>query len=216
MPYITRGGRRGRLVALTFDDGPGAITPALLATLRRTRAPATFFPLGSAAQANPAVARAERRGLFALGSHTRSHPRLPDLAPQGQRAEIAGGADAVESATGRRPRLFRPPYGEWNDATLAATRRDRALMVFWTHSSYDWRTLDADAITRRVLRLAEPGAIFLLHDAGGATRQPTLEAVPRIVRGLRRRGYRLVTVPRMLRDAPPERRPPRPPSPYPG
>ena len=216
MPYITRGGRRGKLIALTFDDGPGAITPALLETLRRLRAPATFFPLGAAALSDPALARTEERGLFRTGSHTRAHARLTTLDPAGQQAEVASGADAVAATTGKRPRLFRPPYGAWDEATVRAARRERALIVFWTVSSYDWRTLDADAITRRVLRLAEPGAIVLLHDAGGTTRQPTLEAVPRIVQGLRRRGYRLVTVPRLLRDAPPERRPPRPPSPYPG
>ena len=204
------------MVALTFDDGPGSVTPALLAELRRLRAPATFFQLGGQVQSNPALALAEHRKPFAVGSHTSSHARLTTLGPAAQTAEVTGGADAIEANSGRRPRLFRPPYGAWDDATLAAARRNRALVVFWTFSSYDWRSLDADRITRRVLRLAEPGAIILLHDAGGATRQPTLDAVPRVIRGLRRRGFRLVTVPRLLRDAPPERRPPRPPNPYPG
>ena len=216
MPYVTRGGRRGRMIALTFDDGPGPLTPAFLAELRRLRAPATFFQLGGQVQSNPALALAEHGRPFAVGSHTISHARLTTLDAAAQQAEIAGGADAIEANSGRRPRLFRPPYGAWDAATLAAARRDRALVVFWTHSIYDWKLLDADRITRRALRLAEPGAILLLHDAGGSTRQPTLEALPRVVRGLRRRGYRLVTVPRLLRDAPPERRPPRPPSPYPG
>jgi peptidoglycan/xylan/chitin deacetylase (PgdA/CDA1 family) len=89
-------------------------------------------------------------------------------------------------------------------------------MVLWTYSAYDWKHPDSDYIARRVLRLARPGAIVLMHDAGGVTRVPTLQALPRIVHGLRSRGYRLVTVPRLLRDAPPERRSPRPSSPYPG
>ena len=215
-PWVTRGGERGRMVALTFDDGPGPITPALLAELRRLRAPATFFQVAGSARANPGLARTEAEKPFAFGSHTASHARLTRLGRAGQQAEITGGADAVAAAAGHEPRMFRPPYGAYDDNTLAILRRERALMVLWTFSSYDWKHPDADYIARRVLRLARPGAIVLMHDAGGTTRVPTLQALPSIVAGLRRKGSRLVTVPRLLRDAPPRRRPPRPPSPYPG
>src|SRR5687767_4050988 len=56
-PWLLRGGTKGRMIALTFDDGPGPITPALLAELRRLKAPATFFPIGSDAAANPDLAQ---------------------------------------------------------------------------------------------------------------------------------------------------------------
>ena len=214
-PWISRGGRRGRLVALTFDDGPGPITPALLAGLRRRRVPATFFQVADLVHAHPDLARAAQRPPFAVGSHTASHPYLSKLGPAAQRREIEGGAAAIEAAGGRYPRLFRPPYGHWNDATVRAARRNRMLMVFWSVSSRDWIHPDPRVIARRVVSRVRPGAIVLMHDFGGVTREPTLQAVPIIVRALRRKGYRFVTVPRMLRDAPPERRPARPPSPYP-
>ena len=215
-PWVLRGGTRGRLIALTFDDGPGPVTPALLASLRRLKAPATFFQVANQVQQTPELAQEEGAGPFAAGSHTISHARLSTLGPDAQESEIVGGARAVAQATGHKPRLFRPPYGAYDDATLRVLRREQALMVLWTYSAYDWKHPDADYIADRVLRLARPGAIVLMHDAGGFTRAPTLKALPRIVRGLRRRGYRLVTVPRLLRDAPPEHRPPRPRSPYPG
>jgi peptidoglycan/xylan/chitin deacetylase (PgdA/CDA1 family) len=215
-PWVLRGGSEGRLIALTFDDGPGPITSRLLTELKRLGAPATFFQVGRQAQGSRALAREESARPFAFGSHTTSHARLSLLGPAAQQAEIAGGHHAVTSAAGRGSRLFRPPYGAYDDATLRVLRRERALMVLWTFSAYDWKHPDADYIARRVLRLARPGAIVLMHDAGGVTRVPTLQALPRIVHGLRRRGYRLVTVPRLLRDAPPEHRSPRPRSPYPG
>lgn len=214
-PYVSRGSRRGRLVALTFDDGPGPVTPALLTELRRLDVPATFFQVGELVHAHPAVAGATRRRPFAVGSHTASHPYLSKLGPAEQAREIEAGAQAIAAAGGRYPRLFRAPYGHWNDATVDALRRNRMLMVFWSVSSRDWRHPDPEVIADRVVRRAHPGAIVLLHDFGGLTREPTLRAVPLIVRRLRRKGYRFVTVPRLLRDAPPERRPPRPPSPYP-
>ena len=215
-PWVTRGGRGGRLIALTFDDGPAAITPALLAELRRLRAPATFFPIGSDALSRPDLTRAVARPPYAVGSHTSTHARLTTLGLGAQQQQILGGRRSVARTVGGGPRMFRPPYGAYDDSTLRILRAERTLMVLWTFSAYDWKHPDADYITRRVLRLARPGAIVLMHDGGGTTRAPTLRAVPRMVRGLRRRGYRLVTVPRLLRDAPPERRPPRPRSPYPG
>ena len=215
-PWVTRGSRRGRLIALTFDDGPAAITPALLAELRRLKAPATFFPIGSDALSSPDLTRAEARPPFAIGSHTATHARLTTLSPGAHARQVLGGRRSIARSAGGGPRLFRPPYGAYDDRTLRILREERTLMVLWTFSAYDWKHPDTDYIERRVLRLARPGAIVLMHDGGGSTRVPTLRAVPGIVTGLRRRGYRLVTVPRLLRDAPPERRPPRPRSPYPG
>ena len=214
-PYISRGSARGKLVALTFDDGPGPITPALMGELRRLRAPATFFQVADLVHSNPGVARRTQDRPFAVGSHTISHPYLSRLPFDAQRREIEGGAAAIEATRGRYPKLFRPPYGHWNDDTVKAVKRARMLMVFWSVSSRDWLISDPDALARRVIRLTRPGGIVLMHDFGGVTREPTLQAVPIIVRGLRRKGYRFVTVPRLLRDAPPERRPPRPPRPYP-
>jgi peptidoglycan/xylan/chitin deacetylase (PgdA/CDA1 family) len=213
--YVSRGSRRGRRVALTFDDGPGPMTPALMAELRRLRVPATFFQVGGMVQSSPALARSALDRPFALGSHTRSHPYLDRLPPASQEREIRDGATAVQAASGRHPRLFRPPYGHWNDHTVRAVKRARMLAVFWSVSSRDWLISDPDVLARRVVRLVRPGGIVLMHDFGGVTREPTLRAVPIIVRELRRRGYRFVTVPRLLRDAPPTRRPPRPPMPYP-
>ena len=88
-------------------------------------------------------------------------------------------------------------------------RRNRMLMVLWSVDSQDYRQPGARAIVRRVLNGAHPGAIVLMHDAGGA-RSQTVAALPEIVRKLRHRGYRLVTVPQLLRDDPPPRGQPLP------
>jgi peptidoglycan-N-acetylglucosamine deacetylase len=89
------------------------------------------------------------------------------------------------------------------------------LMVLWSVTSRDWTAPGEDAIVAKVIREVRPGGIVLLHDFGGLTREPTLRAVPRIVRALRHKGYRFVTVPEMMRKAPPRHRPPRPAAPYP-
>jgi peptidoglycan/xylan/chitin deacetylase (PgdA/CDA1 family) len=78
-------------------------------------------------------------------------------------------------------------------------------MVLWSISSRDWTLPGTRQIAHRVITQARPGAIVLMHDAGGANRSQTIAAIPTIVRTLRARGYRLVTVPQMMRLAPPPR-----------
>ena len=89
----------------------------------------------------------------------------------------------------------------WNATTLALLHRYRMLMVLWTVDTSDYRRPGVKAIVNAALAGARPGAIILLHDAGG-DRSQTVKALPRIIAGLRRRHYRLVTVPRLLLDNP--------------
>jgi peptidoglycan/xylan/chitin deacetylase (PgdA/CDA1 family) len=89
----------------------------------------------------------------------------------------------------------------WDAATLKLLRHYRMLMVLWTVDTNDYRRPGVKAIVKVALSGAKPGAIILLHDAGG-DRSQTVAALPKIVAGLRRRHYRLVTVPRLLLDNP--------------
>jgi peptidoglycan/xylan/chitin deacetylase (PgdA/CDA1 family) len=196
MAWVARGGTARREVALTFDDGPGPFTAPVIDALQRLHAPATFFTLRGPR---------DYGGRFAGGDHSRTHARLDRLPAARQREEIG------------RARLFRPPYGTFDKATLRILRHRHELMVLWDVDSEDYAGLGAQAIAARVVRLARPGSIVLLHDGGG-DRSQTLAAIPAIVRGLRARHLRPVTVPRLLRDAPPPRHqvkpwPPRPEAP---
>ena len=99
------------------------------------------------------------------------------------------------------PRMFRPPYGSFNQTTLSILRRMKMLMVLWTVDTNDYRQPGVPAIVSSVLSGARPGAIVLMHDAGG-TRTETVAALPQIINGLRAKGYTLVTVPKLLLDNP--------------
>ncbi|HEX8073731.1 MAG TPA: polysaccharide deacetylase family protein [Thermoleophilaceae bacterium] len=205
MPFVVSGGGRRREIALTFDDGPGPYTPEVLRVLRRLHVHATFFEVGSMERwFHASTARAIREG-HAVGDHTESHPQLAGLRRRAQRAEIVGQERWLARLGLPRPRLFRPPYGSLNRATLDVLRDRRMLMVLWSVDSEDYRRPGAGAIVRKVLRGARPGAIVLMHDAGGP-RSQTVAALPTIVRRLRRRRYKLVTVPQLMLDDPPRRR----------
>jgi peptidoglycan-N-acetylglucosamine deacetylase len=201
-PFITEGGRVRRDVALTFDDGPSEWTPRIAAELRRLHAPATFFEIGNQVPDLAATTRRLARLGFVVGDHTETHPPLAHHRHGFQAYQVRRSARFIQRAGAPYPRLFRPPYGSFNDTTLRVLREYRMLMVLWTADTEDYAMPGVRHIVGAALAQLRPGAIILMHDGGGDRRQ-TLASLPLIVAALRARGYRLVTVPRMLADDPP-------------
>ena len=203
VPYVAIAGRRKREVALTFDDGPGPYTAEVVRTLKRLHAPGTFFQVGRTEHYfTDAEEVARREPLVTVGVHTLDHRRMDRLSRADQAAQIDQDTAILTAAGNPQPTLFRPPYGAYDRTTLELLSERNMTMVLWSVDSKDYERPGVDAIVTRVLSDVRPGAIVLMHDAGGE-RSQTIEALPRIVLGLRQRHYTLVSVPRLLRDAPP-------------
>ncbi len=208
-PYIVRGSRRSKEVALTFDDGPGPTTAALVRYLVSNGVPATFFLVGNAIAERPGIVLKQHEAGFALGTHTQSHARLGSKSSADQSAQILGAADRITRITGHAVKLFRPPYGSFDANTLAILRAERILMVLWNVDTKDYSARSSKPVVYTALSGARAGTIVLMHDGPGA-RPKTLAAVRKIVPALRRKGYRLVSLPELLRDDPPPRNQPAP------
>jgi peptidoglycan/xylan/chitin deacetylase (PgdA/CDA1 family) len=200
-PYVRVAGTQHRELALTFDDGPGPYTPDVISILTRHRVPATFFEVGVLERYFHASTAAIVARGWAIGDHTEAHAPMSRLSAAAQQAQLLEDAGVIGQYGARFPRLFRPPYGLWNDTTLGLLHRYRMLMVLWTVDTADYRRPGMAAIVHAVVAGARPGAIILMHDAGG-DRSETVAALPKIIGALHARGYRLVTVPRLLLDNP--------------
>jgi peptidoglycan-N-acetylglucosamine deacetylase len=208
-PAIVRevdvGGRA--LIALTFDDGPGDCTPAILDLFGRHGARATFFCLGERVRGRePVLQRALAEGHEA-GNHLFSHRHPNALSDDEIREEILRTVAEIERATGARATLLRPPYGE-EPERVAAVGAEVGLgpVVVWSIDPEDWKAPPASAIVQQVLDEARPGAIVDLHDGWGRTpgsRQPTVQALERLLPELALRGFELVTVSELLDAARP-------------
>lgn len=203
-PFVRIAGSRRREIALTFDDGPGPYTPAILAALALAHAPATFFEVGFMLRWFHASTSAMVANGDPIGDHTELHRPMSTLSLGDQRNELLDQAAVISQAGAPFPRLFRPPYGVYNANTLGLLHKYGMLMVMWTVDSGDYLRPGVESIVQTVVAGARPGAIILMHDAGG-DRQETVAALPEIIKALRARGYRLVTVPRLLLDDPPPR-----------
>lgn len=196
------GGRSRRLVALTLDDGPSIYTARdVLPVLGARHARATFFVLGRHIAGFSSVILKEL-GHGALGDHTWNHASLPGLNRLAIKAELGDTQHQLQQLTGRPVRLFRPPYGAHNANIDRQVRAYGMLEVMWTLDSHDWKGLSAAAITKRVADNVRPGSIVLMHDIQPAA----VHALPKLVRALHHRGFRLVSVPELLALDPPSLR----------
>lgn len=196
MGQLAEGGRR---VALTFDDGPNPdTTPAVLDALRAANVRATFFLLGRHVDRWPDLVRRARAEGHEVANHGYAHRKLTYRSPAYVRDDIAGGTAAIERATGTRPRYFRAPHGFRSPWVGAIARGFGQRVVGWTLGVWDTALPGSDVIAARTIAGARPGAIILLHDGDGydplGDRRQTAAALPRIIDGLRGRGFDLVTL----------------------
>jgi peptidoglycan-N-acetylglucosamine deacetylase len=190
-PAVSAGAGRNRDVALTFDDGPSLTqTPAILATLDRFHAHATFFEEGRHVRGREALMNLILAEGDEIGNHSYHHPEYPGY------GELAATDSRIRAATGFEPCLFRPPYGLIDPMVAAAARRARLETVLWSLDSGDDHHPGVAAIRATVLAGTRPGAIVLMHDGGHHPQ--TVRALPGVIRGLRARGFRLVTVTALL------------------
>jgi peptidoglycan-N-acetylglucosamine deacetylase len=184
-------------VALTFDDGPGAVTPAILAVLRERGAAATFNLLGARVRHGaPLVRRAVADG-HELGVHAWRRHRDVSRKPVRAWGEIARARATIEAVAGVRPRVFRPPYGLASRRLALAARTLGLLTVTWDVDPRDFAEPGAEVIRSRVAAAVRPGSIVLLHDDRPGLAATAL-ALEGILDDLAERGLAAVTVSRLL------------------
>lgn len=192
-----KGHTEERCIALTFDDGPHATNTAkVLEVLKRHNIRATFFLIGKNVQENPALAREIDEEGHIVANHTYSHGATYPLGNRQKiEREIAACSKAIYSATGRRPRLFRPPFGVTTPGMGRAIRGLNLSTIGWSIRSYDTMSRPTrESIVQGILKKLHPGAIILLHDrCDGAE-----ELLEMLITEATQRGYHFVALDEML------------------
>lgn len=180
-----------KAIALTFDDGPGDYTEALLDGLNENGARVTFFVIGKKAEKNPQIVKRAYDEGHLIGNHSYDHINLLASSISDIEESIDKSADVVQEITGERPLFFRAPHGYTTAYQLKKLNR---FFVKWSVDTYDWKGKDAEYIYNRIMKKAADGQIILLHD----TKEATVEAVLRAIPELQAQGYEFVRVDELL------------------
>jgi peptidoglycan/xylan/chitin deacetylase (PgdA/CDA1 family) len=155
----------GPMVHLTFDDGPHpAATPRVLEILRHRNVRATFFVLGSNVERHPDLTIQICEEGHSVGIHGLTHRNMIFRSSAWQLCQLEGAKKVIRQTIGKETRLFRPPYGRFNRATLDLAMNNSLRTVLWDVDSKDYNTNTPHVIIRRVCRETLPGSIILFHD----------------------------------------------------
>jgi peptidoglycan/xylan/chitin deacetylase (PgdA/CDA1 family) len=174
-------------LALTFDDGPNAVTtPQVLVLLEREHINATFFLVGAHVPGNEALLRRMQNDGDVIGNHSWDHADFTKLSAADIAREVDKTQSVIMAAGVPAPKIIRPPYGAIDPKVLSQLH---LTVVRWNIDSEDWTTTDVRLIMKHITSEAKPGGIMLMHD----TRKSTIDAITAALPDLKTR-FRLVTV----------------------
>lgn len=176
-----------KMIAITFDDGPGRYTKDILKILKKYDAYATFFVLGNKVEIYDESTRAIMKQGSEIGNHSYNHKWLIKLKKDEFIDQINMTQDIIERTTGYRPKVLRPTYGDVNETMKKNTDLD---IVLWNIDTLDWKIRNPKKIANRVIGKVEDGDIVLMHD----THKQTVEALKLILPKLKEEGFQFVTI----------------------
>ena len=183
-----------KIVALTFDDGPGPYTERLLNELKARNARATFFVLGTRVDAYPNLIRRMAEEGHVVGNHSNAHNMLHRMDLLGVRNEMGKCAEKIEKLLGYRPCVMRCPGGNSSSTVIQYAKEAAIPIINWSVDTRDWESRNKEAILKVAKANIKDGSIVLLHDI----HQVSVEATIELMDWLIEQGYTMVTVPELL------------------
>ena len=188
-------------IALTFDDGPdNKTTPKILDILDQYNVPATFFVVGKNVERHPTIAKRMIDEGHQVANHSWSHLRPTELTDHEYISEVIPVEETLTDYFNSSMHLYyRPPYGLLTPTQIDQIRKKGYLVISWSIDSLDWAVSNPEKIRDKVIDSVHPGAIVLMHSAGGKdSRLGTVKALPEIIDNLAKQGYEFVTVQNLI------------------
>ena len=189
-------GHNPKHIALTFDDGPVlGVTDQVLKILKSENISATFFVVGNKVAKQPELLRKVFKAGHEIGNHTYNHSKLTWINNTKIPIELNKTSALIRSITGQKVNLFRPPHGTLTKPKRKLIEQLGYDIVLWSINADDfWHTnggmRSANSLVKRVVSRVRGGDIVLMHDNS----QQMIEALPRIIKVLKKKGYSFVTV----------------------
>lgn len=197
---VKKGNGTEKKIALTFDDGPSREnTDKILSILEKYGVKATFFVIGENAAKDPDRIRKIYDAGHEIGNHTYTHAYITKISAEALREEIVKTEEILQRICGKKPVVFRPPGGFYDDASLLLVEELGYRSVLWSLDTRDWSMPHSDRVASQVESDTSGGEIILFHDLEDK-RLPTPKALERILPYLIKNGYEFVTVSELLEN----------------
>jgi polysaccharide deacetylase family sporulation protein PdaB len=195
---VYRVAREDKTLALTIDAAWNADkTRFILDTLDKYQIKATFFLCGVWVKAYPDMVKEIAARGHEIGNHSMTHPHMNRISAEEIRNEISSLDDEIEKLTGSRTKLFRAPFGEYNDTVVSTVRDMGYEVVQWNLDTVDWKEgRSAETILNAVLPKLSSGSIILSHNNGYSIET----YLPQLIEQAQKDGYRFVTISELLPD----------------
>ena len=179
-----------KIVALTFDDGPSADTAKLLKTLKKYDCHATFFMVGVQVPGKEKIVKQMVKDGHEIGTHTLDHPQMSSLSKSEQKAKLTKSMKIIKKACGKHPTIFRPPYGAYNDDTLAVAKNLKMPVALWNSNIEDYKTTSSSVVKNNIQKIAKDGIIYVIHDSHSWSVEGICQAIPE----MKKQGYEFVSL----------------------
>lgn len=187
--------RSDPVISISFDASWGADkTIAILDILDQYDVKTTFFLVGGWVKKYPDMVKEIAARGHEIGNHSDSHPHMSKQSAEEIKKELRMMSDRVETLTGVRPTLFRPPYGDYNDRVILTARAEGYEAVQWSIDSLDWKDRGTEDIIRQCTRRVDNGDIVLFHNDSN----DIVNALPTIIQFYQAQGFRIIPVSSLL------------------
>nr|WP_319488013.1 polysaccharide deacetylase family protein [uncultured Caproiciproducens sp.] len=182
-------------ISISFDAAWGnEETQTLIDILNKYNVKTTFFVVGAWVDKYPESVKALVNAGHEVCNHSNTHPHMPKLARTEMAAQLTDCNNKIKSITGISPLLFRPPYGDYDNALIETVKSVNMYCIQWDVDSLDWKNPTPSDMITRVTTKVKSGSIVLFHN--GAKNTPA--ALPKIIETLQGQGYQIVPVSQLI------------------
>lgn len=182
-------------VAISFDAAWGTEhTDNILDTLDKYDVKTTFFLVDFWVNKHPDVVKEIDRRGHEIGNHSTTHPKMSELSKEGMIEEIKTTEKSIEKITGKKTNLFRPPFGDYNDALIQTCREIDYHVIQWDVDSLDWKEMGVQPVVDKVTRNIKNGSIVLFHNNA----KYISEFLPLVIDKLQKDGYKIVPISELI------------------
>jgi len=184
-------------IAISFDAAWGADkTKSIVDTLNKYRIKGTFFLVGFWIDKYGEEVKYISDNGMEIGNHSANHLKMSTIQEEVIIKEISSVNEKITAITGKPVKVFRPPFGDYNDRLIRTVNELGMKTIQWDVDSLDWKGLSSGEISKRVCSRVKSGSIILCHNNS----DHIVEALPMIILNLKNQGYEFVTMSELVYD----------------